>query len=264
MPYSRQVLVDRERQLDLRTRAAAALLMIGHESTLTSHTAAVLHGCTAADADTVHVRVGYGRKLRRPYGVMIHQGLIDDDEIVTVDGLRTHVLECAIAELLCWAPRRTALACADQAFALQRVDDREYFRAALADRIEARRDPRGQRRAEPLLDLATGLAESPAESWLLLCFFDIGLPIPRLQVPVRDVAGRVRYRLDFAWEEARVAVEYDGYVAHELRATQDAARDEDLRRRGWTVIRATSVDLRDPRPLCAAVSFALHRRRSAA
>lgn len=134
--------------------------MVGHESTLTSHTAAVLHGCTAADADTVHVRVGYGRKLRRPYGLMIHQGVIDDDEIVIVDGLRTHVLECAIAELLCWAPRRTALACADQAFALQVVDERQYFRAALADRIEARRDPRGQRRAEPLLDLATGLSST--------------------------------------------------------------------------------------------------------
>jgi hypothetical protein len=264
VPFARQVLVDRNRQLDLRTRAAASLLLVGHESMLTGHTAAVVHGCTAADADTVHVRVGYGRKLRRQPELMIHQGLIDEDEIVTVDGLRVHLLECAIAELLCWARRPTALAVADQAFALQPPEEREHYRAVIADRIEDRRDPRGQRRAEPLLALATGLAESPAESWLLLSFFQAGLSIPRLQLPVVDLSGRVRYRLDFAWEEARVAVEYDGYEAHELRAAQDAAREADLRRRGWTIIRATAEDLRNPRPLISAISLALYRRRSAA
>jgi very-short-patch-repair endonuclease len=47
------------------------------------------------------------------------------------------------------------------------------------------------------------------------------------------------YRLDFAYPRRRVAVEYNGYDAHEMTAEQrasDAARLEWLQRNGWTVI----------------------------
>ena len=47
-------------------------------------------------------------------------------------------------------------------------------------------DPRGRRQSQILLDLATGLAESPAESWLLLGLFDADFSVPAQQVPVLD------------------------------------------------------------------------------
>jgi hypothetical protein len=257
---ARDVLVDRTCQLELRTRAAAALLMGGDRAVLTSHTAATLFGCTAASSGRVHILVSYDRPLRSTQDVAVHHGVYDEGDIVLLDGLRVYALDCALTELLCRASRDTALACADQALALTPPESRAAFRAEVASRIATRRDSRGRRRAEILLDLATGLAESPAESWLLLRLFDAGLPIPAQQVPVTDLDGNERYRLDFAWEEVRVALEYDGFAAHVGRGSRDAAREADLRRLGWTVIRATAADLKDPAELLAAIRQAFWRQ----
>jgi hypothetical protein len=257
---TQDVLIERTRQLDLRTRAAAALLMGGDRAVLTSHTAALLFGCGAASSRRVHLLVGYDRPLRSTEDIAVHQGVYDEGDVVLLDGLRVYALECALTELLCRASRDTSLACLDQALALTPPESRGEFRAEVANRIVRRRDSRGRRQAEILLDLATGLAESPAESWLLLRLYDAGLPIPAQQVPVMDLDGNVRYRLDFAWEEVRVALEYDGFAAHVGRGLRDAAREADLRRLGWTVIRATAADLQDPAELLAAIRQAFWRR----
>lgn len=260
---TRDVIVERTCQLELRTRAAAAMLMGGNRAVLTSHTAAALFGCTAASLGRVHVLVGYDRPLRPTVDIAVHHGDYDEGDVVLLDRLRVYALECTLTELLCRASRDTALACVDQALALTPPESRAEIRAEVAHRIAKRRDNRGRRRAEILLDLATGLAESPAESWLLLRLFDAGLPIPAQQVPVADVDGNVLYRLDFAWEEFRVALEYDGFAAHVGRSLRDAAREADLRRLGWTVIRATAADLKDPAELHAAIRRALWRRAAA-
>lgn len=264
VPFARGVLVERHRILDMWTRSAAALLQVGGRAVVTSHTAAWLLGCTAADSGEVHVLVGYDRPVRRGRGVMVHHGVFDEQDVLELHGLRLHTLECAIAELLCRGARRTALACGDQALALVPANERTAFRAEVLHRIHARRDPRGRRRGEILLLLANGFAESPPESWLMLGFFDEGLPIPSQQLPVLELDGRERYRLDFAWEEARVAVEYDGYAAHVGRADRDVARQADLERRGWLVIRADAEDARYPARLHREIRRALGRRRFAA
>jgi hypothetical protein len=262
--FAKGVLVERHRMLDMWPRAAAALLYVGDRALLTSHTAAWLFGCTAAESGEVHVLSAYDRRARPVRGVVLHHGVFDEQDVVELRGLRLHSLECAVAELLCRGARRTALACGDQAIALAAADERKAFRAEVLHRIHARRDPRGRRRGEILLLLANGLAESPAESSLMLGFFDDGLPVPHQQLPVLDLDGRERYRLDFAWKEARVAVEYDGYVAHVDRADRDGARQADLERRGWLVIRADAEDLRDPARLHREIRQALRLRRFAA
>jgi hypothetical protein len=218
--YSRNVLVDRRRQFALPTRAAAALLYAGPGSALSSHTAALLYGCSAAEASPVHV--ASGRVVTPRLGVAPHCVAFDEDDVLELDGLRTLALEPVIAEMLCTVPRPVALACADQALAALDPPFRERFRADVSRRLRGRTDLRGNR-GEVLLGLATGLPESPAESAMLLAIYDAGLPVPSLQHGVLDIAGRERYRLDFAWEEPRVALEYDGRDAHESRA--DADRD---------------------------------------
>jgi hypothetical protein len=262
--FSRQVLVDRRYMTELPTRAAAALLTAGPRAVLTTHTAATMHGCTAADLGVIHVLVGYERQVRRRDDFVLHQGLFEEQDVLKIAGLRVLALEVVIAELLCTAAGSTALACADQAFAGLNPNVRAEFRAEVDHRIGCRPDSRGRRRAGVLLDLATGLPESPAESWLLLALFDSGLPVPEPQFPVCELDGRERYRLDFAWPEPMIAVEYDGYAAHAGRSEQDALRDEDLRRRGWLVIRATVDDLRNPARVVSAVRGAFSRRRFAA
>jgi uncharacterized protein DUF559 len=71
------------------------------------------------------------------------------------------------------------------------------------------------------------------------------------QFEVVDALVRVRYVLDLCWQDLRIALEYDGYEAHEYRLDRDVERDLDLERRGWITIRATAADLREPTALLA-------------
>ncbi|WP_116051170.1 DUF559 domain-containing protein [Amycolatopsis palatopharyngis] len=258
--FSKGVLLESRRAADFRTRAAGALLLAGEGAALARQSALVLHGCTAARAAPVHVLVACRRGLRNRPGMVVHHGSFGPRDIDLVDGLRTQALDLALADVLCRDDRRTGIACADQALALQSEADLGRFRAAVERRVVLRPDPRGSRQAVALFELATGLAESPAESWTLLSLFDGGLPVPVQQYRILDVSGREVYRLDFAWPELRVAVEYDGYEAHEGRKAADQAREDDLRRRGWIVVRADAADLRDSSRLLAAVQAAFRAR----
>jgi very-short-patch-repair endonuclease len=74
---------------------------------------------------------------------------------------------------------------------------------------------------------------------------DAGLPAPVPQFRVM-VNGRERFRLDLAYPELKICIEYDGEQFHsspEDRA-RDRARREWLRRHGWIVIVVTKADLR--------------------
>ena len=255
--YSRTVVIQRERMPDPLTNAAAALLMAGSGAMLTGHTSAFLHGCTAADTSPIELIMGYDRKLRPRPGVSVHYSNVDPADVSEVDGMRCLAIEATISEMLCRARRSTALACADQVLAFVAEEHRAEVKTDLAVRIACRPDPRGRRRGAFLLDLATGLPESPPESWLLLLVVDAGFPVPEPQFSIRDLLGREVYRLDFAWPHLRIALEYDGYEAHEHRRADDAARDADLRRRGWKVIRADASDLRDPTRLFARLNVEL-------
>ncbi|WP_051772789.1 DUF559 domain-containing protein [Saccharothrix sp. NRRL B-16314] len=256
--YCRTVVIRRDRMTNLHTRAAAALLMAGPDAVLTNHTAVWLHGCTAAETNRVHVLLDYDRRLRPRPDLVVHYYQYDPADVVKVDGLRLMALDYALADLLCRGRHRsTALACADQALAALPPQQRAEFKADLAVRIATRRDFRGKRQGVFLLDLATGLPESPAESALLLMIAEAGFPLPTPQYSVRDLADREVWRLDFAWPDARVAVEYDGYAAHADKAEADRARDEDLRRRGWKVLRADVSDLRNPTRLFQLLSVEL-------
>lgn len=259
--YSRQVFIERRRALDLATRAAAGLLVVGREAALTSHTAALMFGCSAADSGTIHVLSRYHRKIPMRPGLALHHTFFDEDDVLELDGMRTLCLEVVITELLCTAYRPLALACADQALASLDPERRDMFHVELDERLASRLDRRGTRRAGALLTLATGLPESPAESSVLVALYDAGLPIPTPQFSVRDLDGRERYRLDFAWVEPKIALEYDGREAHEGRELADARRDADLRSRGWLVVRATAADLRDSRRMVGEVRAAFARRR---
>jgi hypothetical protein len=174
------------------------------------------------------------------------------------------VLDLVIAELLCTAPKRLALACADQAMAAIGEADTEEFLDSILERLVERDDRRGTRRAATLLTLVSGKAESPPESWLRLTVVDAGYPVPVAQHEVCDLDGRLIYRLDLAWPQLRIALEYDGYEAHEGREAEDAERDARLAARGWVVIRARGGDITDPRQLLGQVATAFAKRRYAA
>ena len=116
-----------------------------------------------------------------------------------------------------------------------------------------RRGVRAARLGLPILD---GDAESPGESWVrgLLVLADIPRPVCNLPV---TIAGWT-FRLDMAWKEKRVAVEYDGAEYH---GPEHQARDEWRRgllaAAGWTVIVVRKEDFAHFERIIRAVRAAL-------
>lgn len=254
------VLVDSSRLLEVRTRAAAALLAHGSRSVIAGATAARLHGCTAIESADTHIVVPYGHPSRSRDGLVVHNSLVPSDDVLDIDGLSVLVLDRVITDLLCTARPRDAIAVTDEALAAHSPERREAFRARVGQRLANRQDPRGTRRGARLLGLATGRAESPPESWLLLEVVNLGFPVPEANWPLHAPNGGLLYRLDLAWPQPRIAVEYNGYAVHIDRTMEDEARVEDLRRRGWIVVLAAKDDLRDNTRLARVIRQAFERR----
>jgi very-short-patch-repair endonuclease len=97
-----------------------------------------------------------------------------------------------------------------------------------------------------LADVRAG-AESPTETRLRLVLQRAGLPEPALNLDLRTPRGRFVARLDLAYLEWGVAVEYDGRQRGE--STARFERDVDLwdaiRQEGWELVRILRHHLRD-------------------
>ncbi len=164
-----------------------------------------------------------------------------------------------VADLLCSNEGSDGLAVVDEALRLSRPNDRE-FRSAVGVRLQRRADPRGTVRAGFLLDLASPDAESPPESWVRFRIVEQGFPLPEVNWSITGSDGREVFRIDLAWPSVRIAVEYDGYEAHADREREDSARQTELERRGWIVIRIRKADLSDMSRAFAELRAAFVRR----
>ena len=90
-----------------------------------------------------------------------------------------------------------------------------------------------------------------------------GLPAPHLQYRVDLPIGPVR--LDAAWPELKIAVEFDGAAFHgSLGARErDLRRDAALAALGWVVIRFGYRDVTERPEVCRTQIAAVHRQRAA-
>lgn len=239
----RGVLTDATRAADPLTTVAAAQLAIGPNSIVAGSSAAFLHGLTALPPVPVHLALPYESSKRSRTGIVVHNGMFLDRDREERLGLPVLGLDRVLVDLACSTSPWDALAVLDQALAELPEVDRPAMRHRLGELIAARADPRGTRIGMRLVDLATGRAESVPESWLLWRVIDLGFPVPEVNVPVCDLDGRERYRLDLAWRKLRIAAEYNGYEAHAGREEHDEYRHRDLERRGWLVVDADSADI---------------------
>jgi very-short-patch-repair endonuclease len=84
-------------------------------------------------------------------------------------------------------------------------------------------------------------------------------PVPQHEIVVD---GRFLARVDFAWPEAKVALEYEGaYHFDGVQILRDDARYSALVAAGWTVIRISAPDLRNLDSVVERVRMALAGRR---
>jgi hypothetical protein len=239
------VVVENRSCGELRTRAAAALLLAGPDAALCGPTAAALHGCRSIESADVHIVVRPEHILKKRPGLVVrHVGFYADD-VVEIDGLRVLALERVASDLLCSGRPADGLALADEVLNLS-GDEHAIMRKRIAGKIRTRQDPRGTVAGALLLDLASPDSRSPAESWLRWGLYDAGFPIPEVNWKLIGLDGVPVYVLDLAWPSLRIAVEYDGYAAHVGRGEVDRARQDDLHGRDWIVVRAAKADLGSP------------------
>jgi hypothetical protein len=117
---------------------------------------------------------------------------------------------------------------------------------AVAAAHRGARDLRRLRRVLPLVDAG---AESPQETVARLALIDAGLPSPRTQFEVFGRYGEFVARLDMAYDEVKVGIEYDG-AQH---WTDPAVRQRDIDKQfeltalDWKVIRVSSALLHQRR-----------------
>lgn len=108
-----------------------------------------------------------------------------------------------------------------------------------------------------VLPLVDGRSESPPESWVRVACARSGLPAPVPQFVVVDAGGFVG-RVDLAWPEHRLIVEYEGaYHFDELQIHRDDSRYKQLVAAGWRVIRLSAADLRDMDTVIARIAHML-------
>ena len=140
------------------------------------------------------------------------------------------------------------------------LEARVVGRAELEEAAAAQAAVRGARRCRRAVSLADPRAESQPESRVRVILALAGLvAVP--QHVVRDGHGRFVARVDLAFPEQRVAIEYDGAwhgAAGHLR--RDRRRLNRLMTAGWTVLHVTAADLHEPTALVAQVRAVLVAR----
>jgi hypothetical protein len=256
----RGVVVNGSDSLKLATRAEAALLVAGRPAVLSGATSLALHGISAAESADIHLTVPYARRVRSKPGLVVHQSTYQPEEVLELDGLSVFSLDRALADFLCDGDKRAAFAALDEAMAGLSPGHVWKLRENVRDRVLDRPSRRGIHRALMLLELATGKADSPPESVLRLTVVEAGLPVPEVQYEIRTIEGRLLYLLDLAWPPQRIALEYDGFAAHEERRDYDAERDARMAGRGWITVRASAADLRDPTRVLRELRAAFKKR----
>jgi very-short-patch-repair endonuclease len=107
-------------------------------------------------------------------------------------------------------------------------------------------------------ELGPVIPDSVLERRLLRALREAGLPVPARQHVVRD-KGVVVAVLDFAYPEARIAIEADSYRFHSSRTEwrRHRTRHNQLAKLDWRVLVATWEDLRSPHRLIEEMRAAL-------
>ena len=180
-------------------------------------------------------------------------GAVDGDDVVRMWGLPVTRPARTWRDLAAVLPTAALLAVTDQ------LVDGYSSRAELEQALAVRPGGRGAARARAVLPLAESLSESPMESVLRWLMHEAGLPRPVLQHPVRNAAGAVLGRADFAWPDRKVVVEFDGDL-HRRRDVfvSDLRRQNRFVAEGWIVLRFSSADVMGrPEKVIAAIRAAL-------
>ena len=235
---------------EVRAVAAAALVLPG--AVVTGRSAAVLWGVDlAGEDDDVELTLPPERHPVRATGLTVHRARLAGPDVLRRCGVPTTTPEATALDLAGRLEGDHAVVAVDRVLSTGLVD-LVPLRARAAQATG-----RGSARARAVCALADERSESPQETRLRLLVVRSGLPAPVPQFSVR-VDGRFVARVDLAWPDQRVAVEYDGrWHAEPGQFARDRQRLNRLQAAGWRVVFVTAEDLHRPHELLARIEQAL-------
>jgi very-short-patch-repair endonuclease len=253
----RDVYADAELPVTHELEVAGAALLVPATAVFGGRSAAYLLGAESlVDAATqVEVIVPERDRFGPVAGLLIRRASLPDSDVRSV------------RRYSCTTPTRTALDIAraeelpESVVGLDVLLRHGLVRAGdLAKAAGALAPGRGTRRARTAVALADERAESPQESRLRVLLLTSGLAaVP--QYVVRDADGRFIARVDLAFPEHRVAIEYDGaWHGKPGQLAHDRRRLNALVAAGWTVLHVTATDLHEPQSLVGVVRQLLLER----
>jgi len=244
--------LDLAGRYDLLCRAAVRQALT---PVVLSHTSALAQwGCPLWDAGLaeVHFTRPSGRIQRREAQIRSHRGVLLDGDAVERNGL------------VVMSPVRAALeytTVADVEHSLVEVDDLLHRKlvelAALRARYAFMAQWPGTLITDLVLRLADGRSESVGETRARYLVWSQGLPRPEVNFPILDEHGQEVARVDLAWPELGLFLEFDGKVKYQRPLKEGESpsevvvrekQREDMIRRltGWSCIRIVWADLHTP------------------
>jgi very-short-patch-repair endonuclease len=240
--WDRQTRTVRSRQL-IHAHAHGTLTTSSGHFVYSHTSAARLHGLYLRDVDDlIHLLLpGNPSSERLGKDVRGHTRPYAESEIVTIGNLRVTALERTVVDCAMMLGYRPALVLMDHAL---RLGADKALMENMADGLTGRRGIRTLRLALANSDTRS---ESAGETLTRELITRLNLPTPDPQVEVTTRAGR--YRLDFAWKEKKVALEFDGktkYYDYEPPADvlfQERQRENALTEDGWKFVRVKWADL---------------------
>ncbi|WP_431728122.1 endonuclease domain-containing protein [Verrucosispora sp. TAA-831] len=241
-PLFRDVYADAQLSVTHRTRCAAvSRWLIPPAGAIAGRSAAALYGCARVAADDpVDVIVPPDVRVGSIAGLRVRRGPIDPGDVLDRAGTSVTSPVRTCWDLALWLDLVEAVVAIDGLLSRRLTDV-----SALRGYALARAGRRGWRAMLRAVDLADAGAESPQESRTRVRLVLAGLPRPRTQWVVSD-RGRFVARLDLAWPDYRVAVEYDGlWHADPEQFHSDRRRLNRLVTGDWIILHLTAKRLRE-------------------
>lgn len=237
----------------------------GYRAVASHRSAAQLHRLPGGRTDVIEILCPRWRRTQHA-GLKVHESrALDPIDVTFVDGIPTTTVERTLLDLA-GAYRSSRVIELALENALRRGLTTIPRLQAMLQRL-GRPGRRGVRRLRPLVearDPRRRVTDSEMETLLLRTLRDAGLPDPVVQHEVW-VGSAFLGRVDAAYPDARIAIEYDSDEFHTGRVAvrRDRARRQSLLAASWLPIEAGAGDLRDGGPLlCAAIRQALADRAS--
>lgn len=229
-----------------RGELLAACWAGGTRAAASHRAAAALHDLPGRDVRLIEITCPRWRRTRTP-GLVVHESrALPDRDLTVVDAIPVTTVERTIFDLCAVRGRLTVDMAIDSAL---RRELTTFDRLAAASRRLGRRGLKGTVVLRSLLsarDPQHALTESEQERLLLEVLRRHGFADPVPQFVIRDERGTFVARVDFAYPELRIAIEYDSYEWHvgHQQHVRDNRRRNALWGAGFVPIVATAEDVR--------------------